>query len=665
MTMPDTQRPSGRPPGSAESDHDYWCFISYSHEDNRVPGRQWATWLHQQIETYEVPPSLVGTVNDRGERVPQRIFPAFRDEEELAAGAALAAQIYEALDRSRVLVVLCSPRAAQSSYVADEIRYFKRSRSSERVLAALLEGKPTTVQAPTTAGESPDPQASLPVPLAHEIDAQGRLLPAEFEPLAADFRLIGTSAQGWTSPEAYRQSLLRHGDLPIEELERSVAEYARHCELAKLKIVAGILGLPLRSLTERDKAYQLELERKRTRRLVRVAAVIGALLIVSVIAGLWAWNERQHAETRRIEAERQRELALARSLASNAQLLAIEQPARLSTRILLATEALRRSPSIGAYMTLHAAIALLPARGPILRHGAPVRGYVFSPDGSVLASAARHEPVRLWRVRDGATRATVNEVIDSTRLVFSPDGRLLASDGRGTAQIIAVDEGRVVRTLPASDGVSDLRFSADGMHVMTRGREGREITVWEVSSGRSVLRTSVDSGKDDSRSDEPRIAGAFSNANSFVTVDALGKIRAWQLGDGRNTWTRSVVSDELVGLPFARLSHVIGDTRCEGGGRGLELGRHDRRLSRRPGPGRVREPRGRIPRTGRTRHAQDPRSPKGGGGRSAVGGGSVRGHLEHGRSPCMGAGKRSTRRTSRGSGSSVQHRPCGRPAQRA
>ena len=38
----------------------YYAFISYRHADNKQQGRQWATWLHQAIETYEVPKELVG-----------------------------------------------------------------------------------------------------------------------------------------------------------------------------------------------------------------------------------------------------------------------------------------------------------------------------------------------------------------------------------------------------------------------------------------------------------------------------------------------------------------------------------------------------------------------------------------------------------------------------
>ena len=85
----------------------YHAFVSYRHADNKEQGRQWATWLHQTIETYEVPDDLVGQINGRGESIPSRIFPIFRDEEELPANADLGKSIVGALNSNRLLIVLC------------------------------------------------------------------------------------------------------------------------------------------------------------------------------------------------------------------------------------------------------------------------------------------------------------------------------------------------------------------------------------------------------------------------------------------------------------------------------------------------------------------------------------------------------------------------------
>lgn len=75
----------------------YAVFISYRHADNKDPGHQWASWLHHSLETYEIPPDLIGTPNARGEPIPTSLYPVFRDEEELPAGADLTKGIRQAL----------------------------------------------------------------------------------------------------------------------------------------------------------------------------------------------------------------------------------------------------------------------------------------------------------------------------------------------------------------------------------------------------------------------------------------------------------------------------------------------------------------------------------------------------------------------------------------
>jgi len=61
----------------------YRAFISYSHKDEA-----WATWLHRAIERYRVPRRLVGRTSRDGS-VPRRLFPIFRDREELPTSADL------------------------------------------------------------------------------------------------------------------------------------------------------------------------------------------------------------------------------------------------------------------------------------------------------------------------------------------------------------------------------------------------------------------------------------------------------------------------------------------------------------------------------------------------------------------------------------------------
>jgi hypothetical protein len=73
----------------------YCAFLSYSHAD-----KKWGDWLHKALETYRVPRRIVGQDSSDG-KIPKRLFPIFRDREELRVSADLGTNINEALRQSR------------------------------------------------------------------------------------------------------------------------------------------------------------------------------------------------------------------------------------------------------------------------------------------------------------------------------------------------------------------------------------------------------------------------------------------------------------------------------------------------------------------------------------------------------------------------------------
>ena len=87
----------------------YWAFISYSHHDKDA-----VEWLHSALETYRVPRRLVGRPSRDG-AVPDRLYPVFRDRDELPGSSNLGDNIVNALQQSRSLIVVCSPRASGSA----------------------------------------------------------------------------------------------------------------------------------------------------------------------------------------------------------------------------------------------------------------------------------------------------------------------------------------------------------------------------------------------------------------------------------------------------------------------------------------------------------------------------------------------------------------------
>lgn len=215
----------------------YWAFLSYSQRD-----KQWSDWLRRSIENYRVPRRLVGRQSRDG-AVPRRLFPVFRDREELPTSANLGSNIEEALRASRYLIVVCSPNGAASRWVNEEIRAFKAMGREDRVLAVIVDGEPNASDQP----DSGVPEC-FPKSLRYRIGADGQLTQERTEPIAADVR-------------------------PDKDGRDN----------ARLKILAGLLGVGFDELRQRDRA------RRRRRLILATAAAIG---IIAALVGTWLLQER-------------------------------------------------------------------------------------------------------------------------------------------------------------------------------------------------------------------------------------------------------------------------------------------------------------------------------------------------------------------------------------
>jgi WD40 repeat protein len=273
----------------------YVAFISYRHADNREDGRRWAGWLHHALETYVVPKDLIGRVNARGDKIVPTLYPIFRDEEELPADADLSANIRKALECSANLIVVCSPRACQSRFVADEIRYFKELGKSDRILALIIDGEPNADDPGKAAFGVSQQMECFPHPLRWGTMTTGGAIDwsQRSEPLAADVRPQARPGEGYTNSTAYRLMLNSQGRHNAAQVTSMVNEYAERLEVARLKVVAGLLGVPLGILRERDAAYRL----KRVR---RMTLILGSFLAIAISAALFAFWQRNQAETARL-----------------------------------------------------------------------------------------------------------------------------------------------------------------------------------------------------------------------------------------------------------------------------------------------------------------------------------------------------------------------------
>lgn len=211
----------------------YRAYISYSHKDEA-----WASWLHRALEAYRVPRNLVGTTTDAG-LVPARVRPVFRDRDDLSSAVDLGEIVKQALADSENLILICSPAAVASRWVNEEIWQFARLGRKDRIFCIIVDGE--------SAGDG-SIAACFPSALV-EIGLK--------EPLAADAR-----------------------------------KWADGKQVAKLKLVAGLLGLHLDELRQRD------LQRQRKRRLLIGLGVVAALSlgVLTVISQISGQHQRDKAE---------------------------------------------------------------------------------------------------------------------------------------------------------------------------------------------------------------------------------------------------------------------------------------------------------------------------------------------------------------------------------
>src|ERR1700728_3761938 len=147
----------------------YRAFLSYSHRD-----AAWAKWLHKALETYSIDKDLIGRETAQGP-IPKTLRPVFRDREDFSAGHSLTEQTAAALEASQSLVVICSPNAARSEYVNEEIRRFKALGRAAYVIPVIVDGIPG------------DPQNEcFPAAVRFKIGADGHLTNEPEAPIAAD-----------------------------------------------------------------------------------------------------------------------------------------------------------------------------------------------------------------------------------------------------------------------------------------------------------------------------------------------------------------------------------------------------------------------------------------------------------------------------------------------
>ena len=404
------------PPGNIENPK-YWAFISYSHAD-----ASWGDLLHRKLEGYRVPRGLVGRPSRDG-TVPPRLYPIFRDREELPVSSDLGANLKISLEQSRYLIVICSPNAARSQWVNEEVRYFKARRGENRLLCLIVGGEPNATD---------EPAATLPE----------------------------------CFPPAVRYRVLPGGELGNERTEPIAADARPHADgptRARLKLLAGLLGVDFDELWHRER-------RRRVQRVVRWAAIIALLTVL--LAVTWSWaargQERRLAVTHFIEQGRH-------DLVGGRRLQAVASFAE-------AWHLGDHGPGLEALLRDAGKSLVEPSAELRGAHTSWVLSAAFSDDRHVV-TAGWDMTVRLWDLDARDSRVLLREPAKIYHANLSPDRqRIVTALENGVANVWSLDGTLLARLDHGGHRVNWAEFSPDGTRVLTAA-DDHLARLWNLVAG--------------------------------------------------------------------------------------------------------------------------------------------------------------------------------------
>jgi len=485
-----------------QKEYKYKAFISYSHQNEKF-----GKWLHKSLEKYKIPKELRKEYAD----LPDKLYPIFRDREELPTSSDLSRNITEALKNSKYLIVICSVASAKSFWVNQEIIDFKSMHSDgeDRILAIILDGEP------------------------HAKDSDRFDDALECFPEALKYRVVDRKLS----------------DQPTEPIAGDVREGKDGKEFGKLKLIAGLLGVGF------EEIYRREEKRAKQRR----AFLVGALGGVSALAGVSVWKWREASE-KSIALEKQKiilqeEVERAKH---NVGLVFVSKSIKAKDEkfFLLAhfyayyalinlSYFLDTQNNISEMKQIVSQNSYIHNVGIFSRHSSPVYAIDISSDNKLLISASKNHIIKLWdiqRQKEVFSFSGHNKNILSIK--FSPNNELIASASLdGTVKLWSVKEHKEIISFYKDENVLwDIQFSPNGK--LLASSKNNIIKVWDIKNKKELF--SLNGHKDIIRNI------SFSSDGNYLASASFDKtMKLWDLKAQKELFTFTGHKDSVFDVEFS------------------------------------------------------------------------------------------------------------------
>jgi WD40 repeat protein len=464
----------------------YDVFISYSRSDI-----DFARALEKALEKFKPPAGL---------KVPHHRLNVFRDEGDLT-GVDYFKSIEGYLNKSAKLIVVCSPNARKSEYVNDEIKRFADAKGAENIISVLYEGIPNN-QA------KPDQEQAMAFPDA--------LCQALEMPLATPYLNFDT-----------RSDNIRKGKY----------------ENSWYTLLADTYDVSREEIEQRER-------HKRRRQLTVWSAVLGATTLAFAFLAAVAWWQKLEAERQKTEAIKQRNHAVARDLATQAQLVFAQQPWAMTRSVLLACESLRHAQTPAA--TAFAAIRFPLLRSEISRvsHIGPIQDVAISADGSRIATASADHITRIWDAANGSELTRLDHKGPILDVDFSYDGNRIAGARKysAVAWIWDTKTGTQLQKFRHSRYIHSIAYSPNG-HLVVTTADDFTTRVWDAENGKEITRLNHE---------EPVISAIFGpDSKRVATVCDDGAAQIWEVANGKELVRIIPHGKKVTAVAFNHVGHLL------------------------------------------------------------------------------------------------------------